>query len=137
MILRRYGTTVQSVELNFDPLALTEIGFRRDRELSLSQEEFAGGYDKVKEAELAPRSEGKVQTEVEQAVLAQLTDQIRAMEAALAPGEVLLVESEQGVDFPKLREKREGVIIEGENRIYFHWWVEPPLRLGVYRRFGA
>lgn len=134
MILRRYGTTVQSVEPHFDSLALTEIGFRRNGELSLSADQFAAGYEKVSETSLAPEVDGTVQTEVEQALLAQLANGIRAMEAELVPGQVLLVESEHGIDFPKMREKREGVIIEGENRLHFHWWVEPPLRLGVYRR---
>ncbi len=137
MILRRYGSTVRSVELNFDARALTEIGFRREGGFALPVEEFEGAYRKEREVELAPRAEGSVQTETEEEVLAHLTDGIRAVESALAPDEVLLVESEQGVDFPKLRERREGIIVDGENRLHFHWWVDPPLRLGIYRKVGA
>ena len=44
MILRRYGKTFESVELNFDSKALNEIGFRRDREQSFDAEEFGSTY---------------------------------------------------------------------------------------------
>ena len=36
MILKQYGTTYQSVETNFNPRALTEIAFRRDRAFSIA-----------------------------------------------------------------------------------------------------
>jgi hypothetical protein len=26
------------------------------------------------------------------------------------------------------------VVVDGENRLYFFWRVDPPLRLGVYRK---
>jgi len=43
MILLRYGTTIQSVEPNFDSKAFTEIGFRRDRGYSSLASDFLDG----------------------------------------------------------------------------------------------
>ena len=40
MILRRYGTSYQSVDLNFDSKALNEVGFRRNHERSIAVEDF-------------------------------------------------------------------------------------------------
>ena len=47
MILRRYGTTIQSVEVNFDSKAFTEIGFRRVHAFSASAEDFLAGHERV------------------------------------------------------------------------------------------
>ena len=44
MILRRYGTSYQSVDLNFDSKALNEVGFRRNRVRSIATEEFESSY---------------------------------------------------------------------------------------------
>ncbi|MBW3536062.1 MAG: hypothetical protein KY453_12755, partial [Gemmatimonadetes bacterium] len=63
MILRRYGSSVQSVETNFDARALTEIGFRRDQRLSLSAEAFEEQYGKVDERALTASVAGPVQDE--------------------------------------------------------------------------
>jgi hypothetical protein len=134
MLLRRYGTTVHSVVTDFDSNAMNEIGFRRDREFSLPSEIFAAEYEPVREESLQAQSEGPVQTEAEAQLLEQLEEKIQALRGGLKEGEVLLVESEQGVDYTKARDRKEGIIVEGENRIYFHWRVEPPLRVGVYRR---
>lgn len=134
MLLRRYGETVQSVELDFDPLALTEFGFRRDREFVLPVEQFEADYEKLSEASLAAEAEGAVQTEVEKFVVDRVEASLREMQAGLGEGELLLVESTAGVDFPKLRERKHGIIVEGENRIHFRWWVDPPLRVGLYRK---
>ena len=48
-----------------------------------------------------------------------------------------MVESEQGVDYPKTHTLQKTVVIEGENRFHFTTTVQPPLRLGVYRRKGT
>jgi len=137
MLLRRYGTALHSVLPDFDPRAMTEVRFRRDRETSIPAEEFESRYEKVREAELTAESEGAVQTEAEQEVLDTLEGRLSEVLGGLDEGEVAVVESEQGVDFPKLRERKEGVIVKGENRLYFHWWVDPPLRVGVYRSSGT
>ena len=72
MILRKYGTSMQSVELNFDSRALTEIGFRRDHAHSISVEDFETGYERVGLHELLAEEEGWVQDETEQRLLDQL-----------------------------------------------------------------
>ena len=60
----------------------------------------------------------------------------RRNQALTIPGddEYLLVMSEQGVDYPKTRSEQKNVIVEGENRLYFYVGVDPPLRIGRYRR---
>jgi hypothetical protein len=136
MLLRRYGTTLHSVLPDFDPRAMTEVRFRRDRESSLPAEELESGYRKVREEELTAESEGEVQTEAEQVVLDRLEASLKEVLGGLEEGEVAVVESEQGTDFPKLRERKEGVVVKGENRLHFHWWVDPPLRVGIYRPSG-
>ena len=73
-----------------------------------------------------------MQDAAEQELLERLEAQLDALESSLAEGEVLLVESESD-DHPKTRDRKEPVIVDGENRLHFHWWVEPPLRIGVYR----
>ena len=56
--------------------------------------------------------------------------------AALEEGEVLVVESREGEDHPKTRDRKKNVVVDGGNRLYFYWRVEPPLRLGRYRKKG-
>jgi len=134
MLLRRYGNALHSVVPNFDPNALTEISFRRDRVFSISEEAFGSEYEKVREEELAPESDGMVQSEAESELLAKLEEGLRTIDEGRGEGEILLVESEQGTDYPKVRDRKEGIIVEGENKLIFHWRVEPPLRVGIYRR---
>jgi hypothetical protein len=136
MLLRRYGTALHSVVTDFDPRAMTEVRFRRDRERSISAEELDGDWEKVREEALTAESEGAVQSEAEQEVLDRLEAKLTEVMESLDDGEVVVIESEHGNDYPKLRERKEGVIIKGENRLHFHWWVDPPLRVGVYRSKG-
>jgi len=136
MILRRYGNSVQSVEVNFDSKALTEVGFRRDRAFSMPAEEFEATHTLVGSHDLATRAEGSVHDEAEQALLDDLEARLRELEQGLGEDEVLLVLSEQGVDYPKTRSEMKNVIVEGENRLYFYVGVDPPLRVGIYRRSG-
>lgn len=133
MILRRYGSTMHSVEINFDSKALNEIGFRRDSAHAIPVEDFENDYLRQEVRELAPRNEGWVQDEAEQALLDELEREIRAMEAALGPGEVLVVENQQAVDYPKTRHTSK-VVVEGtENRLFFSAWVEPAVKVARYR----
>ena len=136
MIYKRYGTALQSVETNFDARAMTEIGFRRDRKDSIPAEDFESEWEKVDERTLTADSEGPVQHEAEVLVLEKLRAALSEYETALEDGEILVVESEAGVDYPKLREIRDDVLVEGENRFYFRWSVDPGLRVGRYRRRG-
>jgi hypothetical protein len=134
MLVRRYGTTVQSVETNFDARAMTEVGFRRSGELSLAAAEFNDQYERVRGVELTAAAEGHVQGEAEEALLASLKEQLDQVLAELGDGELLLVESEAGTNYPKTRERTTTQVVSGQNRLYFEWTVDPPLKLGVYRR---
>jgi len=134
MILRQYGNTVQSVEIDFNSKALTEIGFRRDRQHSMPTEDFEAGYERVTVHELDARAEGDVQDEVEQVMLDDLESQLRTILDGLGDAEMAFVESEQGRDWPKTRTRTKNVVVEGENRLYFHSSVDPVLRIGVYRK---
>jgi len=135
MILRTYGTTIQSVELNFDSKALNEIGFRRDRQTSIPVEEFEAGWETVEEREFAPRHEGSVQDETEQELLRAMETPIRAWLEELEEGEALLVLNDDR-DYPKTRHSSKVVVERGENRLHFTAWVEPPLRLARVRKAG-
>ena len=133
MLLRAYGSNLQSVELNFDAKALNEIAFRRDHQLSLDREEFLAGHTRIAGHDLTAEAEGDVHDEVEREVLRQLEASVREVQAGLAEGEVILVESEQGGSWPKTRQATRTVVQEGENRLHFRVKVDPPLKLGVYR----
>ncbi|RMH22662.1 MAG: hypothetical protein D6701_01175, partial [Gemmatimonadetes bacterium] len=130
MIVRRYGSAYHSVEPDFDSRALTEIGFRRDRRWSMPAEEFEAGMAKGEEHALTAQAEGYVQDEVESHALTRLREQLDELLASLPEGALLVVESEQGVDYPKTRGKQTNVVIEGENRLHFETRIDPPLRLG-------
>lgn len=132
MILRRYGKRVESVTTSFRSVAFVAIGWDRDRAMSLKNDEFEAAYERVAEHELRADAEGPVQLEVETDLLADLEAQVRALDESLGPRQVLFIENQPGVDEPRTHERRVDVLVEGENRYYFHWSVDPPLRLGVY-----
>jgi len=133
MIFRRYGTAYQSVDVNFDSLALNEIAFRRNREESVPVEEM-DGFETLATHELVAEAEGEVQDATEQAMLELLEARLSEVRGALGEGEVLVVENDQGHDWPKTRQKTSNVVVEGENRLHFHYTVAPPLRVTVRRR---
>ncbi|MGQ0814715.1 MAG: hypothetical protein ACT4O1_09635 [Gemmatimonadota bacterium] len=132
MIFRKYGSTLHSVETNFDPRAMNEIGFRKNDAQSLGQDEFEGKYERRAGHELSATAEGSVQNEAEERVLKALKQQLDRLEAELEAGAVLVVESEHGKDYPKMREKVSNVVVGNENRLHFERSVDPPLRIGVY-----
>lgn len=133
MILRRAGSRLQAVEPDFDPRALTEITFRPAQGLSLTAAELEERYERVAGRELTAEADGPVQGEAEEALVRRLEEALRALEASLGAGELLVLESQPGVDYPKTRERTENVIVDDENRLYFYWRVEPPLRVGIFR----
>lgn len=133
MIFRRYGTSFHSVDLNFDSLALSEVGFRRNREQSMPVEDFDASYDLVETHEIVAEAEGEVQDHTEQVLLDKLEEQIDALRSGLEEGEVLVVENEQGHDYPKTKQQTSNVIVEGENRLHFEYTIAPALRIGLYR----
>ncbi|MBI4540808.1 MAG: hypothetical protein HY704_15000 [Gemmatimonadetes bacterium] len=134
MIVKRYGTSVSSVTPVFQSRALTEISFRRDGDFSMPVEEFFDRYTRTEARELSAESQGDVQDEVEQAVLGSLQTQLLELSEALWPDHALVIESEPGVDYPKTRERKTTTVAAGENRLYFYRWIDPPLRVGVYRK---
>ena len=134
MIVKRYGTTVQSVDPNFESAALNEIGFRRDREWSLPAEEFEAGYERLTVHELSAEAEGPVQDHTEQLLLDRLEERLLELEAGLESGCVLVLENGDGHDYPKTRQQMKNVIVQGENKLLFSYTVAPMLRIGVYRK---
>ena len=111
---------------------MNEIGFQRTGEWSIAADEFEQRYERVSGQELRGEASGNVQGEAEQAVLDQVEEQLKALVAGLGPGQVALIESEPGKDYPKTREKQTVLVVEGENRLHFDWTVDPPLRVGIY-----
>ena len=136
MIFRRYGSSVQSVAVDFDSKALTEIRFRKDNQVAHDAEEVAR-WQRVRGHELDGKAEGWVQDEVEQKLLADLEAQLRRLEGELGPAELLVVESEPGTDYPKTVTQQKTVVVQGENKFHFTSTLRPPLRLGVYRTAGG
>lgn len=134
MITKRYGSKVQSVTPNFDARAMNEIGFRRDNEWSMDTDEFEESYQKLETHELAAAAEGDVQGDAEEKLLESLQDQLIAVEKTVADDGVLMIESEQGVDYPKTRHTQTNQLVGNENRLFFRFTVEPPLRVAVYRK---
>jgi len=134
MIARRYGGTVQSVVPNFDSRAMTEIAFQRTGAWSLPAEEFFAVYERVGGRELAAAAEGYVKDEAERELLASLQAQLEALEREAGEEAVLLIENQPGQDYPKTRDRTTTLVEAGENRLYFRWVVDPPLKVGIYRR---
>jgi len=132
-LLRRQGTRVFPVVPNFDYRAMNEIAFRAGREAVEPAESFDARMERLKEMELEAVTDGPVQGEAEAALLDRLEEELNRCLAELSPGEVLVIESAPGVDWPKTRERRKDVVVDGVNRFHFHWRVEPPLRVAVYR----
>ncbi len=133
MILRRYGTSFQSVEANFDSKAFTEIGFRRDHAYSDSADEFLDRHQRISEHLLDAESEGDVQDEVESEMLRRLLAQLVKLDGDSADDEVVVIESEPGVDYPKTRTRQTNIVVDGENRLHFHSSVSPPLKVALFK----
>lgn len=133
MIFRRYGTTYQSVDMDFAAEALNEIGFRRNRETSIPVEEFEQRYQHVETVELDAEASGAVQNATEQVLLDKLADKVRAELERLDEGGVLLVENENGNDYPRTRQLTKNVVERGENKLVFEYSIGPALRVARYR----
>jgi len=136
LIFKRYGTAFHTVEKNFDSLALNEVAFRRDRVESISVEDMESGYETVASHDLAAEAEGDVQDHTEQQLLDLLAARLDELAGGLGSGELLVVENDQGHDWPKTRQRTSNVIVGGENRLRFHYTVAPALRVTVRRRKG-
>lgn len=134
VIAKRYGSKIQSVTPNFDARAMNEVGFQRDNEWSMATDEFTESYEKVETHELTAAAEGDVQGEAEEKLLESLQEQLIAVDRTVAVDGVLMIESEQGVDYPKTRHTQTNQVVGHENRLFFRFTVEPPLRVAVYRK---
>jgi hypothetical protein len=134
MIFKRYGSSYHSVDPYFESTALNEIGFRRDRERSMSADELAADYERLTTHELATTADGLVQDHTEQLLLDRLESQLLELEASLEAHCILVVDNGDGRDWPKARQRIRNVVIEGENRLRFEYAVSPPLRIAVYSR---
>ena len=82
MIFRRYGTAYQSVDLNFDSLALNEVAFRRNREESIPADDFDATHQVLATHELVAEAEGDVQDETEEMLLEKLEAQVEELRGA-------------------------------------------------------
>jgi hypothetical protein len=132
MIFRRYGTTYQSVDMDFDAKAINDIGFRRNRERSEPVDDFEGAHDAIETVELTAEAEGPVQYETKQVLLDRLKERLEAVAGRLPDGGALVVENESGHDYPKTRQATKNVVEEGENRLHFAYTMSPPLRVTLY-----
>ncbi len=133
MIFRRYGTTYQSVDMDFSAEALNEIGFRRNRETSIPVDDFESRYEHVETVELTAESQGVVQNDTEQVLLDRLAEKVRERLDALEEGGILVVENENGRDYPKTRQETKNVVERGANTLHFAYSMAPPLRVASYR----
>ena len=136
MILRRYGTSYQSVDMDFDAKALNEFAFHRNRQRAIPVEEFEASYETRETTELSEGAEGPVQYETLQAMLDKVRAGVERLLAGLEAGEVLVIDNEQGHGYPKPRQHTKNVIEEGENRLHFEYTMHPPLRVSVRRPKG-
>lgn len=136
MIFRRYGASYQSVDMDFDAKALNEFAFHRNRQQSIPVHDFDPSYKTVETAELSESAEGSVQYEVLQSMLDKVRAGIEQILARLEPGQVLVIDNEQGHDYPKPRQHTSNVIEEGENRLHFEYTMHPPLRVSVRQPTG-
>ncbi len=134
MIVRRYGSTIQNVTPNFDARAMNEVGFLRDGSFNLPAADFESEWTGSEPHLLSASAEGDVQGDVEERVLTELREKLAALEAKLADGEVLYVENEVGKDQAKTRGTQTTKVVAGENRLYFAYTIDPPLRVSVWRR---
>ena len=137
MILRKYGSSVHSVDSNFDSRAMNEIGFQKNGKLSMTVEEFEQKYVRSGGHELTASADGLVQNEAETRVLHSLREQLEQLVGSLGPGQVLLVESEQGKDYPKSRERQRTIVVGTDNKLHFMRTIDPPLKIGVYAEQGS
>lgn len=136
MILRRYGTTYQSVDIDFDAKAINDVGFRRNRQHSFPAEELDSGYEALETVELTAEAEGHVQYEAKQLLLDRLGEKLEGLVGRLPAGGIVVVENESGHDYPKTRQATKNIVDEGENRLHFLYSMAPPLRVTLYAPRG-
>ena len=134
---RLYGSTYQSVTFEFEGKALTEVGFRRNHERTLSPEELEQDYELIETVLLTSEAEGDVQYETEQLLLDRLLEKGQAAAEKLPEDGIAIVENSRGgQDQPRPRQKITTHVVDGENRLHFAYSIDPPLRISLYRKKG-
>jgi len=133
VIFRRYGSSYQSVDVDFDAMAFNDIGFRRNRQEKIPVAGFDDVYALIETVEVRAEAEGPVQSETKQLLLARLQTNLVELSGRLPERGILVVENESGHDYPKTRQDTSNVIEEGENRLRFEYSLEPALRVSLYR----
>ena len=131
MIIRRFGNKVQSVTPDFDPAALTEVGFRRNGEQQWDTEDFEEMYELVQEAEIVAEMSHAVQEQAERGMLEVLEARLNEMYEGIEDGHLLSVQNQQGADYPRTRYERSTM-----GDLEFTYSLDKPLRLGVWRKKG-
>jgi hypothetical protein len=139
VILQRRGGRLVSVTPAFHARALTEIAFRPGGSVPggavpESPDAFLARCPPLREVELSGEADGPIQGEAESRALGALEGALEALVRTLGPNQILFIENDPVVDWPKTRERRKDVVIAGENRFHFHWRIEPALRLTVRER---
>ncbi|MBT8398328.1 MAG: hypothetical protein HKO65_20020 [Gemmatimonadetes bacterium] len=127
MLIRRYGTRFHSVSIDFDPAAMTEVGFRRDGNQEWDAEEFLATHEMVREEEFMAEASDVVQEAAERVMLANLEVMVNQILSGLEEGQLVSVESKTGVDYPRTRYARPTT---GERE--FTYTLDKPLRLGIW-----
>lgn len=127
MIIRRYGSRFHSVSIDFDPAAMTEVGFRRNGDQDWDAEEFMAEHELVREEEIIAEFSHVVQERAERGMLEALEEMLTAIHDSLEAEEFLSIESKAGVDHPRTRYHRPTT---GEKA--FTYTLDKPLRLGVW-----
>ncbi len=136
MIVRRFGGTVGAVAPDFHATAFNELQFVRRPGFAMAWDDFVANYERTGGLALDTETEGHVQIEVETALLNALAARIAEAERALGTDELLLVESLPGHDYPRTHEHTETFVEQGRNRLHFYYHIDPPLKLGIFRRRG-
>ena len=83
--------------------------------------------------ELKAEAEGSVQLSTKQELLDQVYAQLQDLFTQLPEGGLLIVENKSGHDYPKTLQDMKNVIVEGQNRLYFHYTMKSALRVALYR----
>ncbi|MDX1647474.1 MAG: hypothetical protein R3304_10050 [Longimicrobiales bacterium] len=133
MIYRRYGTSYQSVDVDFSAEALNEIGFRRNREDSFPVDELEDRFELMETVELSAEASGAVQNETEQVLLDRLETKLDEQLQRVPEGGIAVVENESGRDYPRTHQETKTVLERGENKLHFEYTMSPPLRVALYR----
>ena len=129
MIIRRYGTRFHSVSLDFDPAAMTEVGFRRDGAQEWDAEEFLAEYEMLRVEDLMAEGTDVVQEAAERIMLDNLREMVNQLVDGLEEGQFLSVESRTGVDYPRTRYDRP---TKGDRE--FTYTLDKPLRVGIWAK---